>query len=64
MPDIPDLDQLAALARAWRDYINRHPSIDRDTRAAGFGAGLRICAEQVEETLARVNAEWEEAMHG
>ncbi len=51
-----DLTELDSLAREWRGYITRHPHPDDPSRDAGYLSGLRICAQQLEETLARLRA--------
>ncbi len=54
-----DLTELDSLVREWRGYITKHPHPDDLGRDAGYLSGLRICAQQLDETLTRVRADME-----
>jgi hypothetical protein len=52
----PD-DDLEKLVQTWRGYLRRHggPAGDDNTRDAGFRSALQTCADQLAETLARMD---------
>jgi hypothetical protein len=52
-----DLRDLETLIRVWREYTARNPVPDEFTRAAGYLAGLTLCADQLDETLKRMRAD-------
>jgi hypothetical protein len=54
-----DLTELDALVKAWRAYIDANQAPGDLNRAAGFQSGLRVCAEQLAETLDRMRADAE-----
>src|SRR5271155_2700058 len=54
-----NLDEIAALAAEWRTYADKNPAPDGFDRSSGYRSGLRICAQQLEETIARLRADAE-----
>jgi hypothetical protein len=54
-----DFTELEGLAAEWRDYIEKHPAPDDMSRASGYRSGLRVAAQQLEDTLARLRADQE-----
>jgi hypothetical protein len=54
-----NLDKIAKLAAEWRAYADEHPAPDGFDRQSGYRSGLRIAAEQLEETIARLRADAE-----
>jgi hypothetical protein len=54
---MPDLSELESLVRIWRGYIDANPAGDDFTRASGYLSGLKLCADQLAETLERMRAD-------
>ena len=52
-----DLTDLDALLTGWRAYLDANQITDGFTRDSGFQSALRICAEQLAETLDRMRAD-------
>ena len=53
------LSELDSLAAGWRKYVNENPAPDDMTRPSGYVSGVRLCAKQLEETIARMRADAE-----
>lgn len=52
MPEL--IRDLKALTRIWREYIEQNPATRDDlvfSRAAGYVAGLELCAGQLENII-------------
>jgi hypothetical protein len=56
---MPDLTQLDNLLKTWRNYAASLSPTDERTRLSGFRSGVSVCADQLEETIARMRADAE-----
>jgi hypothetical protein len=55
-----DIEDIARLVTEWRDFITKNlTSSDEFSREAGYRAGLSLCADQLEEMIARVRQDTE-----
>jgi hypothetical protein len=50
---------VAGLAAGWRAYAAAHPAADDFSRDSGYLSGLGVCAQQLEDAIARARADAE-----
>lgn len=54
-----DLTPLDSLLKTWRNYAASLNPTDERHRLSGIKSGITTCADQLEETIARVRADAE-----